>query len=293
LITRTISFEGRLDLRATLGPITFAWGRWTDRGWVRPVRTPAGPVTLLVRRDGGGIHGSAWGEGAEWVLHHLDGWVGLRDDPENFVTSGPLGELHRRRLGVRFARTGLVFEAALVAVLAQKVTGKEAALGLRGLMSRFSAPAPGPFERLVLPPDPTLLAAAPYHSFHDLGIEKRRSDTVRRLAAEADRVDRLASLPSDAAGVALGRFRGVGEWTVAETVAVSHGDADALSVGDFHLKHLVSWHLTGRARGTDEEMVELLEPYRPHRGRVIRLLESAGRYPSYGPRQPLRSFADY
>jgi 3-methyladenine DNA glycosylase/8-oxoguanine DNA glycosylase len=137
------------------------------------------------------------------------------------------------------------------------------------------------------------MASAPYHAYHDLGIEKRRADIVRRLATEAVRLDRLASVTSGEAGAALGRFRGVGEWTVAETVAVSHGDADALSVGDFHLKHLVSWHLAGRPRGTDEEMVELLEPFRPHRGRVVRLLESAGRYPSYGPRQPLRSFAGY
>jgi 3-methyladenine DNA glycosylase/8-oxoguanine DNA glycosylase len=293
LLTRTIPYEGRLDLRSTLRSITFPWGRWTDQGWVRPMRTPVGQATLVVRRDADGIHGSAWGEGADWVLGCLDGWVGLRDDPGSFVASGRLGELHRRRIGVRFATTGLVFEAVLVAVLAQKVTGKEAALGLRGLMARFSEPAPGPFEGLVLPPDPTYMASAPYHAYHDLGIEKRRADIVRRLATEAARLDRLASVTSGEAGAALGRYRGVGEWTVAETVAVSHGDADALSVGDFHLKHLVSWHLAGRPRGTDEEMVELLEPFRPHRGRVVRLLESAGRYPSYGPRQPLRSFAGY
>ena len=293
MLTRTISFGGRLDLRSTLRTITFPWGRWTDQGWVRPLRTPEGPATLSVRRDADGIHGAAWGDGGAWVLHRLEHWVGLADDPESFSPPGAVGELHRRRLGVRFARTGLVFEALLVAVLAQKVTGKEAVDGVRGLMARFSDPAPGPFEGLVLPPDPARLAMAPYHAYHDLGIEKRRADTVRRLAAEAERVERLASVPPEAAAVVLRRFRGVGEWTVAETMAVSHGDADALSVGDFHLKHLVSWHLAGRPRGTDEEMVELLEPFRPHRGRVIRLLESAGRYPSYGPRQPLRSFAGY
>jgi hypothetical protein len=36
-------------------------------------------------------------------------------------------------------------------------------------------------------------------------------------------------------------------------------------------------------------MLELLEPYRGHRGRVIRLLEAAGiTAPRYGPRMPLR-----
>ena len=294
LATRLVAVQDRLDLRATLRPITFPWGRFTPTGWVRPMRTPIGPATLHVRRDSLGIHGEAWGEGSEWVLDRLGSWMGLDDHPESFVPDHPMiAELHRRRLGVRFARTGLVFEAALVAVLAQKVTGKEAARGVRGLMARFSEPAPGPLTGLTLPPDPRRLADVPYHALHDLGIEKRRSDTLGRLSAAADRLDRTAALASDDAGRVLRRFPGVGGWTVAETVAVSHGDADAVSVGDFHLKHLVVWHLTGRPRGTDEEMLRLLEPFRPHRGRVVRLLEAAGRYPAYGPRQPLRSFEGY
>ena len=52
-------------------------------------------------------------------------------------------------------------------------------------------------------------------------------------------------------------------WTSAETVVVSHGDTDAVSVGDFHHKNEVAWHLTGRPRGTDEEMVKLLEEFDP------------------------------
>jgi hypothetical protein len=39
-------------------------------------------------------------------------------------------------------------------------------------------------------------------------------------------------------------------------------------------------------------MLELLEPYRGHRGRVIRLLEAGGiTAPRFGPRMPLRSIA--
>lgn len=292
--TRSVEVSGRLDLRATLAPINFPWGRWTTDGWVRPLQSPDGPATLRVRRDSHGVHGEAWGPGAGWVLSRLDDWTGLCDRPESFQPDHPrIAELHRRRLGARFARTSLVFEAAMVAIVAQKVTGKEAAAGLRGMMRRFSEPAPGPFDGLRLPPDAGQIAEAPYHAFHDLGVERRRADTLRALAARAARLDRLADMGSDEAGTYLRRFPGVGPWTVAETVALSHGDPDALSVGDFHLKHLVSWHLTGEPRGTDEQMVELLEQFRPHRGRVVRLLEATGRYPAYGPRQPLRSFTDF
>jgi 3-methyladenine DNA glycosylase/8-oxoguanine DNA glycosylase len=45
-----------------------------------------------------------------------------------------------------------------------------------------------------------------------------------------------------------------------------------VAVGDLHLPHIVSWTLAGERRGSDERMLELLEPYRGHRGRVIRLL---------------------
>jgi 3-methyladenine DNA glycosylase/8-oxoguanine DNA glycosylase len=70
------------------------------------------------------------------------------------------------------------------------------------------------------------------------------------------------------------------------------GDPDAVSVGDFHLPNLVSFALAGEPRGTDARMLELLEPYRGQRGRVIRLLEASGIWPpARGPRCPIRSIA--
>ena len=54
----------------------------------------------------------------------------------------------------------------------------------------------------------------------------------------------------------------------------------------------VSWALAGEPRGSDERMLELLEPYRGQRGRAIRLLETSGiAAPRYGPRLTPRSIA--
>src|SRR5690606_33460943 len=99
--------------------------------------------------------------------------------------------------------------------------------------------------------------------YHQVGIERRRAETLRRLAADHARIEALAAVPSAEASRSLQRYQGVGPWTAAETLAVSHGDPDAVSVGDYHHKNIVAWHLTGRARGTDEEMLGLLEPFRP------------------------------
>jgi len=54
------------------------------------------------------------------------------------------------------------------------------------------------------------------------------------------------------------------------------------------VKNTVAWALTGRARGTDEEMIATLEPYRPHRWAVVRMLEKSGiSAPKFAPRRPL------
>jgi len=73
---------------------------------------------------------------------------------------------------------------------------------------------------------------------------------------------------------------------------VALGDRDSVSLGDYNLPNTVSWALAGEPRGTDERMLGLLEPYRGHRARVLRLLAAAGiTAPRFGPRMPLRRFA--
>ena len=78
---------------------------------------------------------------------------------------------------------------------------------------------------------------------------------------------------------------GIGPWTAAQVVQVALGHADAVVTGDYKLPSLVCWNLAGEARGDDDRMLELLEPYHGHRARVVRLLKAGGhRPPRYGPR---------
>ncbi|HLT95889.1 MAG TPA: DNA-3-methyladenine glycosylase 2 family protein [Acidimicrobiia bacterium] len=278
-----------LDLRATLRPLG---GRFLDDGWWTAVRTPQGPGTLRVRRTADGVEGTAWGPGADWLLGRLPLWVGLADPVEEFETEHPVvAPLARRHRGYRYGATGLVFEALIRAIVEQKVSGKEAAHSLRALWQRFGDPAPGPAP-LRLPPDSERLAASPYWEYHRLGLERRRADVLRAVARDAADIEALSGTESETVQRQLRRYPGVGVWTAAETVAVSHGDPDAVSVGDYHHKNIVAWHLAGRPRGTDDQMLELLEPFRPHRGRVVRLLARAGWAPRFGPRMPIRSITD-
>ena len=98
--------------------------------------------------------------------------------------------------------------------------------------------------------------------------------------------------PAESARTALTSLPGVGVWTAAETTQRAFGDADALSIGDYHLAKVVGWTLLGHPID-DAQMVRLLEPMRPHRYRAVRLLEVSGlaRNPRFGPRQAIRNLA--
>lgn len=260
----------------------------------RATRTPAGPgaerLTLLPE---GVLHVEAWGPGAEWLVEHAPVLVGEHDDDTGFQPEHPLlRDLHRLHPGLRSCRTEAVFEATAASVLEQRVAGAEAWRSWRALVHSLGEPAPGPLAGLRVPPDPARVAAARYPELHPLGVERGRAETVRRAAAHAGRLEETVAMPFDAARRRLRAVPGIGLWTAAEVAMVALGDPDAVSVGDYHLPHLVSWALADEARGTDERMLELLEPYRGHRARVLRLLVAAGvGPPRRGPRQRLRNVA--
>ena len=115
---------------------------------------------------------------------------------------------------------------------------------------------------------------------------------IRWAAGHADRLEEIVDLPIETAYSRLRSLPGVGAWTAAEVALRALGDADAVSVGDFHIPNTVAWALAGEPRASDARMLELLEPYRGQRGRVIRLLEAAGvAAPRYGPRMAPRAIA--
>jgi 3-methyladenine DNA glycosylase/8-oxoguanine DNA glycosylase len=79
----------------------------------------------------------------------------------------------------------------------------------------------------------------------------------------------------------------VGIWTSAEVRSRAHGDADAVSFGDFHVAKDIGWALTGEPVD-DAGLAVLLEPFRPHRLRVQALVGMhASRRPRRGPRMAL------
>ncbi|HEY8799906.1 MAG TPA: hypothetical protein VIM20_04855 [Candidatus Limnocylindrales bacterium] len=294
---RSLTLDAPLDLRRTLAVHLRGSGDPTMRlaagHVIRATRTADGPATVELVVRGDQLAAEAWGPGADRLLSAVPALVGLDDDRTGFVAGHHrlVAELDRRHHGVRLGRTGAVLESLIPAILEQKVTGTEAWRGLRGLVRRWGEPAPGPFGLRLLP-SAGVVAAIPYHELHPIGIERRRADLIRRVAARADRFEEIVTMPREDAYRRLRAMPGIGPWTAAEVALRTLGDADAVSVGDFHLPNLVAFSLAGEIRGDDPRMLELLEPWRGHRARVVRLLELGGlRPPAFGPRFAPRSIA--
>ena len=301
-----------LDLGATLGYLRRGRGdptlqtadgpdAWREV-W-RAQRTPEGVATLRLRVGSGSpaaanrVFIAAWGSGAEWsvanapeLLGEGDDWSAL-DDVLAAVLAGPsvvsgeapnpamaLQRIRHRRRGLRLTRSSLVLEAAVPAVLEQKVTGVEARRAWRHLVRQHGEAAPGPApEGLTVMPDAVGWRSIPDHDWHRAGVGPQRMATIRRVAAVALALDRTLQLGRGGpqATAALCSIPGVGEWTAAEILQRSHGDPDAVSVGDAHLPHVIGTWFTGD-RTDDAGMLALLKPYAGHRQRVVRLITSIG-----------------
>ena len=279
-----------LDLSLTLAPIGYGPSmRHQDGAIWRASRTPKGPATLRVEHRDGEVDAQAWGPGAEWAVAHATILCGEQDDDSGFVPAHSLiARLHHQIRGVRLPRTQAVFEAFVYWVIHQQVTSEQALESHRHLVNALGEAAPGPVP-LKLPPAPAALARTPYWTFHRFGIERRRAEIIIRAARSANRLEETATMDLASAYRRMQAFPGVGPWTAAKVAMVALGDADAVPVGDYHLKHMVGYALEGTPRSTDERMLELLEPYRGHRARVLRLLTLSGiGAPRFGPKQPLR-----
>jgi 3-methyladenine DNA glycosylase/8-oxoguanine DNA glycosylase len=282
--------KGPVDLARTLGPMVRGSGDPAARlgpGEVwRAARTPSGPVTLhLQAESSGSVRAEAWGTGADWALDTAPDLIGAGDTAEGFTPIHPvIAEVCKRFPGVRVPKNRDILRTLVAAILEQKVTAIEAKRAWKGCVRLNPEPAPGPGS-LLLPPDPKTIAQTPYFALHPAGIARRSAELLRTVCASADELERLADVQVSAARSRLEAIPGVGPWTSAQIALLSLGDADAVSIGDYHMPNIVCWALAREPRGSDQRMLELLEPYIGHRGRVQMLLTIAGIHaPRFGPK---------
>ncbi|GAA1721011.1 DNA-3-methyladenine glycosylase [Isoptericola hypogeus] len=287
-----------LDLALTLAPLRHGAGdptfrRTPDGAIWRTSLGRSGPVTQRFVATG---ERSAvvrlWGPGAREAAARVPDLLGEADDATGFVPPPQARAATRRAAGLRIPRSGRVMEALVPAVLEQKVQVVTAHQAWRWLLARRGTPAPGPApDGMRVVPDARTWASLPVWEWHRAGVDPRRAQTVARCARVAARLEEATSLAGAEARARLEAVAGIGVWTSAEVAQRALGDADAVSVGDFHLAAAVGWALTGE-RTDDAGMLRLLAPYAPHRHRVVRLLFLGARAqaPRRGPRLPIPDY---
>lgn len=279
-MSRTLDARG-VDPALVLGPLammpsdpTIRVGR---RQAVRATLTPEGPGIVRVTwgEPPGVVTVDAEGDGADWLMVRAARLVGTEDDPSAFAPTDPVVRRLRARFsGDRVGSTGTVWHDLAWTITQQRVHRRDAALQWKKLVNALGEPCPGD-EGLLTPPHPDRLAHTAPWSLRALGIDKRRAMTLIAAARVAHRLHDLADAPLPDAQRILQTIPGVGPWTVSCLSAFTWGDPDTVITGDSGIPSLIASTLTGTRRADDETMLELLEPYRPHRYRVLRLALAA------------------
>jgi 3-methyladenine DNA glycosylase/8-oxoguanine DNA glycosylase len=189
----------------------------------------------------------------------------------------------------------MLYHHLLPTIIGQRITGGEAVRQWAQLCYRLGERPPGPpelVETMRLPPSPAVLHRRPAWWFHPLGIETKRARPLTEVARHAEKLWGWTEAGTDTAARQLSLLPGIGPWTIGSALGPVLGDPDAVPVGDYHHPHTVAWALAEEPRADDDRMLELLEPYRGQRGRVLWALTSTvGGAPKYGPRQRILPMA--
>lgn len=295
LVHRDIPLEVPLDLARTLR-LQEMWGATTwmkadaSGGWYA-MRTVQGPGTVHIVHAGDRLECQAWGPGAEEMLARVPRLCGLDNAGVEDVprVDARVRELQKRQAGFRIGSSGDLYPKLIATALAQKVTGPNGKSALRQVAWKLGEQAPGPREDLWLLPPPRVLSKIPYYVLHPLNIEQHRASLIARIASRATALQRAAKMDPVEGRAHLEKLRGIGPWTSGVAMGGALGDADAVPVGDIHLPNWVSFNLRGEPRADDARMLELLEPYRPYRGLVARMIKGGGKgAPRYGPRMDVQ-----
>lgn len=290
MATITIPFPANIDLAATVrGAKTPLMIGPTEAHWA--TRTPDGIGSLtLTRQSETSIEAEAWGPGTDWLFRQAPKLLGRDDSIDDFTPPKQVRDQWLRKPFL-MARTDRAWDALVAGILGQKVQTTKAVESRRLLSRKFGERAPGPNGGWILPA-PETVANLGYADFHQLGVERKRSETLIKVAREMKRLDNLTDKTPAQVSARIMAIRGIGPWTAGMVTATAMGDPDAVPLGDYHIPNTISWLLAKEPRANDARMLELLEPYKGHRCRVIRLAKGTTHAPRYGPRLSLTDYRD-
>jgi DNA-3-methyladenine glycosylase II len=185
-----------------------------------------------------------------------------------------LGPAIRRFRGLRVAGAPSLWEALVLAVLAQQINLSFAASIRHELVVAFGRRARIGGRRYFDFPTPARIAGAGARGLNGFRLSKSKRDTLLRLARgfASGRLDEavLSELSDEEVIERLTRIRGVGTWTAEVALLRGLGRPDAFPAGDLSIvKYLAVGLLGHEARSTEKAMRALSESWRPFRSLAL------------------------
>ena len=228
------------------------------------------PATLEFQRDPEGLLVTAYAPDVEALLEETISGLAQDDCYRSFATyDSGIWRLHRSQPGLRLLRMPWLYDMTCSAILQQRIRTVDAMRDWRHITQRWGVSAP---QGLRAFPAAEILARVAQFELQTLGIDAQRSRTLLRFAQESRFVPLKFTMGFSELRRHLLRIPGIGPWTTESVLGYGAGDPDAAIPGDLHLPHLLCYALAGEIPGSDERMMELLEPFRGHRFRIIRLI---------------------
>jgi 3-methyladenine DNA glycosylase/8-oxoguanine DNA glycosylase len=195
----------------------------------------------------------------------------LERPPPSFDAHAELARLARQVSGLRLVRVPWLFDTAVGFVLQQRVRFGDATRAWRRIAEKWGVRS----ELGLAFPDAKRMTAVTLSELQAMDVDARRARALLAVAREEVFARFLRDgTPREALRKRLASIHGIGPWTTEMVLGYGTGDADAVPTGDLNLPSFVTEALAGEIIGTDERMLELLEPFRPHRFLAIRLLRS-------------------
>ena len=243
-----------------------------------------GPATLELTERKDSIVARAWGPGADAAVESAHAMLGLHDPGIDDFGHERLNAMLRPVMGTRLSRMPSVAQELPCHVLQQQISWRDAARTWKLMVGIHGEPAPGP-SGLTLPLSFDQLRRIPIHAYQRAGVIQNRIPTLREIGRLGSRIDDWLEESTERYLRLVQTLPHMGPWTARHTLAVAMGHPDVIVPKDYALPHTVCWALTGQPRGTDQQMVDLLEPFRGNRWRVVRLLWALNiSAPRRGPR---------
>jgi DNA-3-methyladenine glycosylase II len=212
---------------------------------------------------------------AEKVLaRSLGAATEVRAFERRFRNDALLGPAIRRFRGLRVAGAPAIWEALVLAVLAQQINLSFAASIRHELVVAFGRRARIGGRRYFDFPTPARIAQAGARGLKGFRLSKSKRDTILRLARgfASGKLDEqaLSVLPDDEIIERLTRTRGVGTWTAEVALLRGLGRPDAFPAGDLSIvKYLAVGLLGHEAPATEKAMRALSESWRPFRSLAL------------------------